>query len=159
MTFLLVSIGIVMVYSSSAVLAHDWHGNAQFFLVRQFFYVMLGTIGFFIAAALPLDFYKRHARAFMLLAIMLLMTVYLPIVGHAAGGARRWIHFGAFQFQPVEFAKIACCIYLADYLGRKIAMAKATCRKNGLASTFTELAHFSHLAPPKLVTPSFIATS
>ncbi len=120
-TFLLVSIGIVMVYSSSAVLAHDWHGNTQFFLIRQFFYVMLGTIGFFIAAALPLDFYKRHARAFMLLAIMLLMTVYLPIVGHAAGGARRWIHFGAFQFQPVEFAKIACCIYLADYLGRKIA--------------------------------------
>ena len=35
-TFLLVSIGIVMVYSSSAVLAHDWHGNAQFFLMRQF---------------------------------------------------------------------------------------------------------------------------
>ncbi len=120
-TFLLVSIGVVMVYSSSAVLAHDWHGNAQFFLVRQLIYVLLGTIGFFIAAALPLDFYRRFARAFMLLAIMLLMTVYLPVIGHAAGGARRWIHLGAFQFQPVEFAKLACCIYLADYLGRKIA--------------------------------------
>lgn len=120
-TFLMVSIGIVMIYSSSAVLAHDWHGNAQYFVFRQFIYVIIGTIGFFIAAALPVNFYKRNARAFMLLAIMLLMTVYLPVVGRAAGGARRWIHLGFFQFQPVEFAKLACCVYLADYLGRKIA--------------------------------------
>ncbi|MBU9889894.1 MAG: putative lipid II flippase FtsW [Candidatus Omnitrophica bacterium] len=120
-TYLLVSIGIVMVYSSSAVLAHDWHGNAQFFLIRQFAYVVIGSIGFFAAAAMPMDFYKRNARAFILLAIMLLMTVYLPGIGRTAGGARRWIHLGPVQFQPVEFAKLACCVYLADYLGRKIA--------------------------------------
>ena len=66
-TFLLVSIGVVMIYSSSAVLAHDWHGNAQFFLIRQFFYVLIGTVGFFLAAALPVNFYKQNARAFMLL--------------------------------------------------------------------------------------------
>ena len=120
-TYLLVGIGIVMIYSASGVLAHDRHGNELFFLVRQGLYVMLGTIGFFIAAALPADFYKKNARAFMLLAIMLLMTVYLPVIGHSAGGARRWIHLGGFQFQPVEFAKLACCIYLADYIGRKIA--------------------------------------
>lgn len=123
-TYLLVGIGIVMIYSSSAVLAHDWHGNAQFFLIRQFFYVLLGTIGFFIAATLPVKFYKMNARAFILLAILLLLTVYAPVIGHSAGGARRWIHVGAFQFQPVEFAKLACCIYLADYLSRKIAVVQ-----------------------------------
>lgn len=121
LTYLLVAIGIVMIYSSSAVLAHERYGNAQYFLFRQFFYVLLGTVGFFVAAALPIKFYKQHARAFMLLAILLLMTVYLPVIGHSAGGARRWIHLGGFQFQPVEFAKLACCIYLADYLSRKIA--------------------------------------
>ncbi|MFH1208594.1 MAG: putative lipid II flippase FtsW [Candidatus Omnitrophota bacterium] len=120
-TYLLVGIGIVMIYSASGVLAYDRHGNEMFFLIRQGIYVILGTIGFFIAAALPVDFYKKNARAFMLLTIMLLMTVYLPVIGHSAGGARRWIHIGGFQFQPVEFAKLACCIYLADYIGRKIA--------------------------------------
>lgn len=120
-TYLLVGIGAVMIYSSSAVLAHDWHENAQFFLIRQVFYILLGTIGFFAAASAPLQFYKNYARAFMLLAVFLLITVYLPVIGHSAGGARRWIHFGGVQFQPVEFAKLACCIYLADYLGRKIA--------------------------------------
>lgn len=120
-TYLLVGIGIVMIYSASGVMAHDWHGNQFFFLIRQILYVALGTIGFFIAATLPINFYKQNARAFMLLSIMLLVSVYLPVIGHSAGGARRWIHLGAFQFQPVEFAKLACCIYLADYLGRKIA--------------------------------------
>jgi cell division protein FtsW len=120
-TYFLVGIGIVMIYSASGVLAHDWHGNEMFFLIRQVLYVLLGTIGFFVAAMLPIHFYKQNARAFMLLAIMLLMTVYLPVIGHSAGGARRWIHIGGFQFQPVEFAKLACCIYLADYLARKIA--------------------------------------
>jgi cell division protein FtsW len=120
-TYLLVGIGIVMIYSASGVLAHDWYGNEFFFLIRQVLYVLIGTIGFFIAAMLPVNFYKQNARAFMLLSIFLLMAVYLPVIGHSAGGARRWIHLGAFQFQPVEFAKLACCIYLADYLGRKIA--------------------------------------
>jgi len=119
-TYLLVGIGIVMIYSASGVLAYDRYGSEMFFLFRQGIYVILGTIGFFIAATLPIDFYKKNARAFMLLAIMLLITVYLPVIGHSAGGARRWIHIGGFQFQPVEFAKLACCIYLADYIGRKI---------------------------------------
>ncbi|MEI7751205.1 MAG: putative lipid II flippase FtsW [Candidatus Omnitrophota bacterium] len=123
-TYLLVGIGIVMIYSASGVLAFDRHGNELFFLMRQGLYVILGTIGFFIASALPTDFYKQNARAFMLLAIMLLMAVYLPVIGHSAGGARRWIHLGGFQFQPVEFAKLACCIYLADYIGRKIAVVQ-----------------------------------
>lgn len=120
-TYLLVGMGIVMIYSASGVLAHDRYGNELFFLMRQGFYVVLGTIGFFIASALPVNFYKQNARAFMLLAVMLLITVFLPVIGHSAGGARRWIHLGGLQFQPVEFAKLACCIYLADYIGRKIA--------------------------------------
>ena len=120
-TYMLVGIGIVMIYSASGVMAHDWHGTELFFLTRQVLYVVLGTIGFFIAATLSVDFYKRNARAFMLLAIMFLMAVYLPVIGHSAGGARRWLHIGGFQFQPVEFAKLACCIYLADYVARKIA--------------------------------------
>jgi len=77
-TYLLVGIGIVMIYSASGVLAHDRHGNELFFLIRQGLYVMLGTIGFFIASTLPVDFYKKNARAFMLLAIMLLMTSTFP---------------------------------------------------------------------------------
>ncbi len=128
-TYVLVGIGIVMIYSSSAVLANDWYHNAQYFLTRQVLYVLLGTVGFFIAASLPLKFYKNNSRALILLAILLLLVVYLPVIGRSAGGARRWISVAGFQFQPVEYAKLACCIYLADYLSRKIAIV----RKGGVA--------------------------
>lgn len=134
-TYILVATGVIMIYSSSAVLASEWYGNAQYFLIRQLFYILLGTISFFITAALPIKFYKQHARALMLLAIVFLMAVYLPVIGHSAGGARRWIHIGMFQFQPVEFAKLACCIYLADYLSRKIAWVQ----KGGLLVFFPPL--------------------
>ncbi len=123
-TYLLIGIGIVMIYSSSAVLANERYQNAQYFLYRQLLFVTLGTIGFFLAASLPLKFYKNNSRVFMLLAILMLLMVYLPVIGRSAGGARRWLSIAGFQFQPVEFAKLACCIYLADYLSRKIAVVQ-----------------------------------
>ncbi|HPW76964.1 MAG: Lipid II flippase FtsW [Candidatus Omnitrophica bacterium ADurb.Bin292] len=123
-TYLLVAIGVVMIYSSSAILAHEKYHNAEYFLCRQIFFVLLGTVGFFVAASLPVKFYKNNARVFMLLAIFLLLAVYLPGIGRSAGGARRWIYLVGIQFQPVEFAKLACCIYLADYLSRKIAVVQ-----------------------------------
>ncbi len=122
--YTLVAIGIVMIYSSSGVLAYQRYGNAQYFLIRQFIFAVLGTIGFFIAASMPIQFYKQNARAFMLFAILLLVIVFLPGVGHGAGGAKRWIRILGFQFQPVEFAKLACCIYLADYLSRKLPLVQ-----------------------------------
>ena len=46
-TYVLVGIGVIMIYSASGVMAHDWHGTELFFLTRQVLYVVLGTIGFF----------------------------------------------------------------------------------------------------------------
>ena len=61
MTYLLVAIGVVMIYSSSAILAHEKYHNAEYFLCRQIF-LLLGTVGFFVAASLPVKFYKNNAR-------------------------------------------------------------------------------------------------
>lgn len=116
---LLVGLGIVMTYSASAVYAEYLYRNPQHFLVRQVIFAFMGTAGLFITAAPPLSFWKRNSRALILLAIILLMLVYLPVIGRSAGGARRWINLGPFNFQPAEFAKLAVCIYLSDYLTRK----------------------------------------
>ena len=118
--YLLVGLGIVMTYSASAVYAQRFYGNSQHFLIRQVLYTVVGTVLLFITASVPIEFWKNHARALILLAIVFLMMVFLPVVGHSAGGARRWISLGPFNFQPAEFAKIAVSIYLADYLSRKI---------------------------------------
>jgi len=118
--YVLVGLGVVMTYSASAIFAEQVYGHAQHFLFRQLLYVMMGTLLLFFVSVLPLHFWKKYARALMLLAIAFLIAVFLPVLGHAAGGAKRWIRLGPLHFQPVEFAKIAVCLYLSDYLTRKM---------------------------------------
>lgn len=118
--YLLLALGIVMTYSASAIYADHVYGNPYYFLIRQISFVCIGTLLFFASASLPLHFWKQHARSFILLSLILLLLVFAPILGRAAGGAKRWIHVAGLNFQPAEFAKLAICIYLSDYLSRKI---------------------------------------
>jgi len=117
--YVLVGLGVVMIYSATFISAAESYGNPYHFLVRQAIYVFLGTCALFFAASVPAAMWKYHARALILLSIVLLLLLFLPVLGHSAGGARRWLRFGFFNFQPVEFAKVAICLYLADYLTRK----------------------------------------
>ena len=117
--YLLVGLGIVMAYSTSAVYSDFFYHNPQHFLFRQIFYTVIGTLILFITSTIPLNFWKRHARTMMLISISFLALVYIPGIGKTAGGAQRWIHLGLINFQPAEYAKVAVCVYLADYLTRK----------------------------------------
>ncbi|HTL46848.1 MAG TPA: putative lipid II flippase FtsW [Verrucomicrobiae bacterium] len=118
--YMLVSIGVVMTYSASAIYAQHVYGNSSYFLIRQIVYVILGTGALFFMAVIPISFWKKNARLVMLTAILMMIAVFMPSIGHSAGGARRWINLVVFNFQPVEFAKLTVCIYLSDYLSRKL---------------------------------------
>ena len=122
--FLLVSVGIVMTYSASAVYAEQVYSNSMYFLIRQLIFVIVGIFFMIITAMTPVPFWKRHSREVILFAILMMMLVFLPGIGRSAGGARRWVRLGPVNFQPVEFAKIAACIYLSDYMTRKIKVIK-----------------------------------
>ncbi|MBN1689243.1 MAG: putative lipid II flippase FtsW [Candidatus Omnitrophica bacterium] len=117
--FFLIGLGVVMTYSASAIYAEYLYNNSVHFLVRQVMYAFFGIVLMLATANIPVSFWKTNARVMMLTAIFLLILAFAPLIGHAAGGARRWINLGFFNFQPAEFAKLAICIYLADYLSRK----------------------------------------
>jgi cell division protein FtsW len=122
--YVLVCFGVIMTYSASAIYAEHVYHRQEYFLLRQFFYAAIGTVLMLMTAATPLQFWKEHARTMMLLAIFFLIIVYLPVIGRSGGGAQRWIRLGPFNFQPAEFAKVVVCLYLADYLTRKIKTIK-----------------------------------
>jgi cell division protein FtsW len=117
--YTLISIGVVMIYSTSAVYAEQTYGNSIHFLSHQLIAIAIGTIAFGICFSLNPDDLRRHAKLLICFAIILLIFVYLPMFGRSAGGARRWIQLPFFRFQPVEYAKLAVCIYFCDYLVRK----------------------------------------
>jgi len=117
--YTLISMGVVMIYSASAVSAEEQYSYLTHYLTRQLFAVGFGTLAFFICYSLNPDLLRRHSRLLVGLALLLLLMVFVPVVGHTAGGASRWIRIPFFLFQPVEYAKLAMCIYFADYLSRK----------------------------------------
>lgn len=115
----LVGIGLVMVYSSSAVFAARNYDSGAHFLSAQTVRILLGAIAFLVAAHLPRHWLRRYAGWILLGACLLCVAVLLPGVGHEAGGARRWIRLGSLNFQPSEIAKLAVVVSIASALARR----------------------------------------
>ncbi len=115
----LVSIGVVMVYSASAILAADRFGDPHYFLKRQLFWALLGLGGLWAALAVDYRVLERVALPLLGVAALLLVLVLVPAFGQAINGTRRWLRLGGVSFQPVELAKLAFVIYLARFLSRR----------------------------------------
>jgi cell division protein FtsW len=116
---LLLSLGVVMVYSASAVYAGARLGDGLWFFKRQALGAALGLLA--LLATLKLGYRRLEALAvpFVLLALLLLALVHVPALGHAAGGARRWMRLGPVTFQPSELARIALVLWLSRSLANK----------------------------------------
>jgi cell division protein FtsW len=112
-------IGIVMIYSASAVYAFGKYGDSLFFVKRHIMYVLMGLAAAAFCMSIPPGMVRDNSRLVMLAALGLLFLVLIPHVGSEVAGARRWIRLPGFGFQPSEFAKFALIIYLADFTARK----------------------------------------
>ena len=71
---------------------------------------------------------------------MLLILVLIPGVGYQVGGARRWLRFGPFNFQPTELLKLVLIVYVASYLDRKPGLVTQFYR--GVLPSFTVMGVF-----------------
>jgi len=118
-TFSLIAIGIVMIYSTSAIYAAEKFNDSHFFLKRQLFWVFLGVIFFYFMTRIPYTLLRQLNWFILGASLLLLMAVFVPFLGKTAGGATRWIQVATFTLQPSEFAKIALVIFLADYLTQR----------------------------------------
>lgn len=115
----LVSLGLVMVYSASAITAQEKLGDSFYFLKRQLVATAMGLVA--MATMMKVG-YRRLARLaypLLIVAIILLILVVIPGIGTSAGGARRWLRLPGFSLQPAEVAKFAWVVYLAYSLAKK----------------------------------------
>jgi cell division protein FtsW len=114
-TLLLVFIGLVMVFSASAVIAKERYHSGYFFLLRQMGWAIAGFIAMMIGMRLDYKRLKHPAVVFCLLGLtasMLILVFFLDRSHHT----HRWIHFAGFSFQPSELAKPALILFLAFFL-------------------------------------------
>ncbi len=124
-SFVFLLIGLIMVYSSSAIYAWKQYGDHLFFLKRQLISVVLGIFSMVICMFLDLDTLRKFSKALLLIGIVFLCAVLVPQLGRKVSGARRWFKISFFNIQPSEIFKIFYLLYLADYITRKKAVIKS----------------------------------
>jgi len=118
-TALLVAVGVIMIYSSSAIYAYEKMGDSLLFLKRHILFLAISII--LTLASMSFDYrrLKNYSRPIIISCLIFLALVLVPSIGTQVGGARRWFRISNFSFQPAEMAKLGLIIYLADFLSRK----------------------------------------
>ncbi|MFI5362611.1 MAG: putative lipid II flippase FtsW [Elusimicrobiota bacterium] len=109
-------LGVVMVYSASAISAEQTMGKPLYFFLRQLIWAVVSLAAMGWVSRLDYNRLREWlAPIYGVTATLLTAALFFrPIAG-----ARRWIHLGPIGLQPAEFAKLTSVIFLASYLDRK----------------------------------------
>jgi cell division protein FtsW len=113
-TLAILSIGILMVYSASAIISFHKFGDYFFYVKRQLLFAGLGILIMFVIMNVDYWVWRKWAKVGLIVCFVLLVLVLL--IGDVRNGSKSWIGFGAFSIQPSEFIKIWMIIFLAKYL-------------------------------------------
>lgn len=118
-TAVLALVGLVMVFSASAVVAGNRFHDSIYFLKRQIAWLAFGFFLLHLASRLDYLIWRRLALPILAVTALLLMLVLIPSLGVSAKGARRWLRLGPISVQPAEMVKLTVVLYLAAYLANK----------------------------------------
>ncbi len=110
---LILSIGVVMVFSSSSVTSLRETGDAYHYLKRQLVAVVIGLLALFLTMRIDYVVYKR--TAILGVAISYVLLILVLVVGREIYGSKRWIDLGFINLQPSELAKLALINFAAAY--------------------------------------------
>jgi len=115
----LISMGMLMVYSTSSVFALEKYGDPDYFLKRQAIYLSLGLLSMFVMMKVNYRYLRKIVYPAFIFGLVILALVFIPGIGKEVSGARRWIEIGHWAFQPSEIAKFLLVLYLAHSLTKK----------------------------------------
>lgn len=116
---LLAGIGLIMVYSASAVLAQEKFGSSLYFFKRMAVHALLGFL--FLSLLMRVSYFqwRRLVYPVFIFCLAAMGLVLFSSWGVTGGGARRWLHLGFFTVQPSELAKFAVLLFMAYTLEKK----------------------------------------
>lgn len=116
----LIALGLLMVASTSIVIAEHQFNEPFHFLLRQLLYLGLGIgIGIFVFK-ISLETWQKSGMLLLTVSLVFLSLVLVHGIGRQVNGSMRWLGIGPFGLQVSEFAKVAVIIYLASYLVRHL---------------------------------------
>ncbi len=112
----LITIGTVMVYSASAILAEEKFGSSTLFVRKQVLWAGFSLLLIFVLTRVDYHKYEKYANPFLLFSLLLLVAV---LFSKPTKGAARWIGVGPITFQPSELFKYALILFMAHSLSKR----------------------------------------
>lgn len=114
----LLSLGVVMLASTSNVKAEATFGDPYYFLKKQLLWLAAAAAAALAASRFDYHWWQKLAPPLAVVSIVLLVLVFAPRVGVRIGGSRRWLRLGPLSLQPSEIAKVALVIVLSTWMAR-----------------------------------------
>jgi cell division protein FtsW len=111
--------GLVMMTSASVSIADRQVQEPLYYLERQLIGVGLGLVAALVAMAIPTLVWEKLSVPLLMIALLLLVLVLIPGIGHEVNGSRRWLRAGFLNFQASELARVALLTYLSSYVVRR----------------------------------------
>ena len=118
-TMILLSIGTVMVFSSSLDISLEKFGSGTVYFRQHFMRVILGFMVMIIAMFIDFRILKRIAAPFFIATAGLLLITKLVFIFQGNDFPARWLYLGPLTIQTSDLARFATVIYLASYIDRK----------------------------------------
>jgi cell division protein FtsW len=113
---LLLTIGLVMVFSASSIEAALAHEPVWAPGVQQVVWAGLGVVAMLVALRLPVGVVRRWSPIALIGVFVLLLAVLVPGIGVRINGARQWFDLGVAHLQPSELAKLVFALWGAHIL-------------------------------------------
>ncbi len=116
---ILISIGVVMLLSTSSVVGFSNFHDSYYFIKKHAVFLVAGTFAFTVGLKFPHTVYRRFSLHGLGFGVFLLLLTMIPGIGVQLGGARRWLNLGILQIQPVEMVKFFIVVFVSTSLANK----------------------------------------
>ena len=114
----LITLGIVMLASTSGIQGQNQFGDPNFYVKRQFLWLVIAAIGALVTSRIDYHVWRSLAIPLVVVTAILLVMELVPHIGQTVKGSSRWLRFGPITFQPSELAKFASIVMLSWWMAR-----------------------------------------
>lgn len=113
---ILLTIGLVMLFSASYAYSLDYYGDSYKFITRQLIFAVIGVGVMFFTSIINYHFWRKIS--WLIYALTMFLLVFLLVMPPMVSGmnVKRWFAIGGFSFQPSEIAKFAIVVLFSTLI-------------------------------------------
>ncbi len=122
---ILLTIGLVMLFSASYAYSYEYYGNSYKFITRQAMFAAAGVVVMLLISRIDYHFWRKFA--WIVYGVTLVLLVFLLIAPPMVDGmeVRRWFVIGPINFQPSEVAKFSVVLLFSSLIAANFKQMKS----------------------------------